>query len=224
MGKVKDTVASGQNTQDDKVSTKDRILYASIDLFSQKGYDGVSMRDIAAAVDIKGSSIYKHYTSKQEIFECILNTMDKRYEEAMRDIHAPQGEMKDIVKGYLHIPKERLLEIVNGMFNYFLMDEYAVKFRRILMMEQYRNDKFRETMQKIYYENAISFQEELFASLMDLGMFGRFNPRTMALQFYAPIYLLICTYDYDGANLEEGRELLQRHVEQFCELFQNLPA
>ena len=49
-------------------STKERIIFESLNLFSQKGYDGVSMRDIAAAVGIKGASIYNHFKGKEEIF------------------------------------------------------------------------------------------------------------------------------------------------------------
>lgn len=219
MDKGKNMI-DGQSLQGDKMPTRERILYASIDLFSQKGYEGVSMRDIAAAVDIKGSSIYKHYKSKQEIFECILVEMDHRYEEALRKMHAPQGEMNEIVKEYYQIPKEKLLEIVNGIFHYFLKDEYAVKFRRIFMMEQYRNERFRETMQKIYFDNAIGFQQELFQKLIHQGMFKNGDAKIMALQFYAPIYLLICHYDYDGANEEEGKEWVKNHVYQFCDLYE----
>ncbi len=56
--------------------TKEKILDAAIDLFAARGYDHVSIRGIAAAVGIKESSIYKHYSGKDEIlgkiFEYVL--------------------------------------------------------------------------------------------------------------------------------------------------------
>ena len=52
--------------------TAERIFDAAIDLFAQKGYDNVSIRDIATAVGIKESSIYKHYTNKEAILQKII--------------------------------------------------------------------------------------------------------------------------------------------------------
>ena len=52
--------------------TAQRIFDEAIDLFAQKGYDNVSIRDIALAVGIKESSIYKHYTNKEAILQKII--------------------------------------------------------------------------------------------------------------------------------------------------------
>ena len=53
--------------------TKDKILQVSINLFSEFGYDNVSIRQIAKEVGIKESSIYNHYKSKESILETILD-------------------------------------------------------------------------------------------------------------------------------------------------------
>jgi AcrR family transcriptional regulator len=50
-------------------TTKERILDEAIKLFSELGYDAVSMRDIAVKVGIKAASIYNHFHSKKEILE-----------------------------------------------------------------------------------------------------------------------------------------------------------
>ena len=52
-----------------KQNTKEKIFEVSIDLFSQYGYDGVSIRQIAKEVGIKESSIYNHYPSKESILD-----------------------------------------------------------------------------------------------------------------------------------------------------------
>ena len=56
-----------------KVNNKDKIFNVSIDLFSEYGYDGVSVRQIAGEVGIKESSIYNHFKSKEAILDSILN-------------------------------------------------------------------------------------------------------------------------------------------------------
>lgn len=48
--------------------TKQRILEKSLELFSTKGYDAVSVGEIAKAVGIKAPSLYNHFPGKQAIF------------------------------------------------------------------------------------------------------------------------------------------------------------
>jgi TetR/AcrR family transcriptional regulator, biofilm operon repressor len=204
----------------EELSTKDKILFMSLELFSQRGYEGVSMRDIATAVNIKGSSIYKHYKSKQDIFNSIVSYMELRYNEAMSLLQLPKGEALSVVDTYMNISNEKLFDIVYKIFLYFHEDPYTSKFRRILIMEQYRNPVIRNTFKKIYFENALVFQEELFTVLIEGGMFKNVDAKIMALQFYAPIYLLICQYDSIEGKEEEVKEILRKHVYQFAEMYE----
>ncbi|MGZ7118643.1 MAG: TetR/AcrR family transcriptional regulator, partial [Methanobacterium sp.] len=54
-------------------STKEKIFDVSIDLFSQRGFDAVSVREIAREVGIRESSIYNHYKSKEAILDAIID-------------------------------------------------------------------------------------------------------------------------------------------------------
>lgn len=47
--------------------TAELVRKAALDLFSATGYDGTSMREIAAAVGVKAGSLYSHFPSKEEI-------------------------------------------------------------------------------------------------------------------------------------------------------------
>ena len=47
--------------------TRDDILDASAQIFSQKGFHATSMQDIAQAVNLQKASLYHHVSSKQEI-------------------------------------------------------------------------------------------------------------------------------------------------------------
>lgn len=53
--------------------TRDDILEAAAQIFSQKGYHGTSMQDIAEAVSLQKASLYHHVSSKQEILVAILD-------------------------------------------------------------------------------------------------------------------------------------------------------
>lgn len=51
---------------------KERILEEALQLFSQNGYTGTSMNDIAAKLGVTKAALYKHYKSKQEILDSIV--------------------------------------------------------------------------------------------------------------------------------------------------------
>ena len=62
------------------MNTKQKIIENALILFSEKGYEAVTVANIAEAVGIKAPSLYKHFKSKQDIFESILMELQSRYE------------------------------------------------------------------------------------------------------------------------------------------------
>ena len=52
-----------------ETSTKERILEEALNLFSQNGYAGTSMSDIAGALGITKAALYKHFSAKEDIWE-----------------------------------------------------------------------------------------------------------------------------------------------------------
>ena len=65
------------NTQNNKKitakgrETKDKIFRTAVELFSKNGFYGVSIRDITSAINIKESSLYHHYLSKEDLINDI---------------------------------------------------------------------------------------------------------------------------------------------------------
>jgi AcrR family transcriptional regulator len=53
-------------------STRERILDAAESLFASRGFEGAAMRDIAAGASLNPASLYNHFTSKQALFEAVL--------------------------------------------------------------------------------------------------------------------------------------------------------
>ena len=131
-----------------KRNTKEDVLIAALNLFAEKGFDGVSVRDIAEEVGIRQSSLYKHYESKQDIFDNILIRMEEQYQRMTLEVRAPQGAMQDVAKAYEIITTEELKEIARGMFFYWTESDYASRFRKMLLVEQYKS----EEKSRLYHE------------------------------------------------------------------------
>lgn len=75
---------------------RQRILGAAAQLFADRGYAETSLRDIAAAVEIKAGSVYYHFSSKDDLFIEVLNTgidlMIEGFEKASADAGADRRE------------------------------------------------------------------------------------------------------------------------------------
>ena len=74
-------------------NTKERILEEALKLFSQSGYMGTSMNDIAAELGVTKAALYKHYKSKQEILESIVERMNQMDAERAKKYEMPEGNM-----------------------------------------------------------------------------------------------------------------------------------
>ena len=71
-------------------NTKERILEEALKLFSQSGYMGTSMNDIAAELGVTKAALYKHYKSKQEILESIVERMNQMDAERAKKYEMPE--------------------------------------------------------------------------------------------------------------------------------------
>lgn len=58
---------------------------AAVDLFARQGYDRTSLRQIAGAVSITESAVYRHYPSKEAILDEIIAYMETQ-------VSGPPGE------------------------------------------------------------------------------------------------------------------------------------
>ena len=201
-------------------NTKQMILDQALDLFSVKGYDGVTVKDIAGAVGIKDSSLYKHYKSKQEIYDSLLEEMNARFESTVAAYRLPQGEIKKIAVEYGRNDLVWLKEACKAIFLFFLKEPKASRFRKMLMIEQYKNIDAAKTFRGWFTDAAIMFQTELFTEMISQGFFKSGPADIIALQFYAPFYLLLCQYDTQPGKEDEAVEMLMRHVEQFAAVYQ----
>lgn len=56
----------------DQPSTRERILGVAVELFSEQGYDGTSLREIADRMGFTKAALYYHFRSKEEILQAIL--------------------------------------------------------------------------------------------------------------------------------------------------------
>ena len=198
-----------------KQNTKEKILLSALKLFSTKGYDGTSVRDLTREVGIRESSIYKHFKNKQAIFDSILTYMDSYYNEKMKTLDMPLGEFEKIAGDYSEGSIDFLYQISSALFLMRFKDEVEIQFRRMLTIEQFSNPKIKAIYQKYFISDILSYQTALFTEMIKQGRFVECDPKIMALQFYSPIYTLQNLYEGQFDKEEEVLSILKDHIRQF---------
>lgn len=201
------------------MNTKQKIIEEALTLFSTKGYDAVSVGEIAAAVGIKAPSLYKHYKSKQEILQAVLEEMNQRYHKQAVSNHMDGTEADKDMDMFQNLSSEELYGIARDLFLFFRHDTYSGRFRKMLTIGQYENREMADLFSKQYVDDPLAYQESIFAFFMQMGLMQDGMPKITAIHFYAPIYLLITMCDRQPEREEEALELLQKHVEQFGRLY-----
>ena len=68
----------GRPIQSGGPETRDCILDAALEVFSERGFEGATVRQIAAKVGVSDPALYAHFKSKQEIFETLLKLAGPR--------------------------------------------------------------------------------------------------------------------------------------------------
>lgn len=199
------------------MTTRELILHAALRLFSERGYEGVSMRDLASEVGIRAASIYNHFSGKEDIFNCLLAEMENRYVKIIEALNIPDGDPREAAMNYIGITEERLQEIAVGIFLYFAKDEFAAPFRRMITAEQYRDSAAGDAFRNMFIDTVLEFQTGLFQALVEQGEFIDADPGTIALHFYSPIFLLLVSYDESREG--EILQTLKKHVSQFSRLY-----
>lgn len=193
--------------------TKQKILDVSLDLFSQKGFSAVSIRDICAQVNIKESSIYYHFKNKQAIFDELLH----RFEQVATDMMVRLEQSLSVQSCSMEKP---FYQTVSDTFfeNYF-MDHFCNKIMRLLLIEQFGSSE----VQKIYdywmFEKPLEFQSKVFYTLMKIGILPKTDSQYLAVKYYAPIYFFAHRWLFSGELSEEQKNSFQNaayhHIEKF---------
>ena len=180
------------------MNTKEKIFDVSLDLFSKKGYDSVSLREIAEEVGIKKSSIYSHYPSKEailmDIFEYFTDFFE--YNELINSkdllLTADNEILLENPELFYHKGSEAIKVMVS--------EERNLKIWKLIFIQMHYNENIRIFFQNEILAKPLLFWNEFFTILKEKGIIRKdCNPKLLAKEYYSfPIYLLfeICAkYD-----------------------------
>ena len=190
--------------------TKERIMETALELFAEKGYLGTSMNDIAKQLGFTKAALYKHYTSKQEILNRIVERMNEMDYERAKQFEMPEGNLTEIVAAYQKTPIEKVRAYSKAQFLHWTEEEFSSRFRKMLTLEQYRDPEMAQLYQKYLATGPVDYMAAIFRGLTDSEEAAQY----LALEFYGPMFLLYSVSD-SGAEQEQVLSLLDAHIDRF---------
>lgn len=198
------------------MNTKEKIFEVALDLFSKKGYDSVSLREIADNVGIKKSSIYSHYPSKEailmDIFEYLTNLIE--YDELLNSEDLNLTANNDMLLENPELFYHNGSEAIKMMFS----QERNLKIWRLIFIQMHHNEAIKEFFQNEILVKPLVFWKEFFSILKEKGIIRQdSNPELLAKEYYSfPIYLLLeITAKYDDipkSSLEDFFNQTEEHA------------
>ncbi len=191
--------------------TKEKIFDASINLFSQKGFNEVSVREIARKVGIRESSIYNHYKNKEAILDAIIDYF-------MSEL-AQSGELEGNINKLMDQGPEVFFEVGGRLFIERMSRAKNEKIWRIISIEVYHNEKIRNFFRKELLEEPLNTWENIFTVMIEKNLIKPYNPRTLAYEYFSfAIYLFfeyyVLKYDEDfDSFMDSALEKMNNHSE-----------
>ena len=190
--------------------TKERILETALELFAQNGYLGTSMNDIAQRLGFTKAALYKHYTSKQEILDSIVERMNQMDYARAESYEMPETEPDGFAEAYLHTPVQKIRAYSMAQFDHWTKEPFSSNFRKMLTLEQYRDPK----LARLYHDYLATGPTEYMAAIFRKLTDSDEAAMQLALEFYGPMFLLYSVYD--GAEDKDAvSALLGKHMDRF---------
>ena len=204
------------------MTTKERIADEALTLFASKGFRGTTVKDIADAVGIKDASLYKHFKSKKEILNTIVEEAYVHMGNMSDSLGIPSGDgsLEDAAEFFRGINRETIIALGKEVFKFYLTDGYMSRFWKLANLEQYNNRDFYELYRRLFTEEGIEYQKNLFAEMIRMGAFREGDPEVMAYNFYSPIFLLLHRYAGSEGELNEALEIIEKMVGDFYDRYQ----
>ena len=190
--------------------TKERILTAALEMFSQNGYAGTNIRELSASLGLVKSGVYKHYESKEAIWNALLDQMIAYYAD-----HFGSADHLPPVPDSL----EELTRLTMHMVDITVHDEKIIMTRKVLTLEQYRDVRARELATKHFLTGLTEMFTRIFTGMMDKGLIRRDDPAMLAFAYTSPISALIHLCDREPDKTEDAVRKIEAFSRHFITVY-----
>lgn len=190
--------------------TRERILNAALTSFAENGYEGTNLLDVAKSVGIVKSAIYRHFSGKEDLWNAVIDSMEKYYD-------AKFGSAQNLPT----VPQSgtELVDMTMHMVDFTIHDSNIIKTRKLLLMEQFRDERIKELATKHFLTGLEAMFAEVFKEMMANGSMKKDDPKMLALAYTAPISSLIHLCDREPEKEKEVLKTIKEFAKHFVKTY-----
>ncbi len=169
------------------------------------------MNDIAQQVGLTKAALYKHFSGKQEILDCIIAQMERMDLERAQEYEMPETEPDGFAEAYQHIPAEQIYAYSLAQFRHWTEEEFPARFRRMLTLEQYRDPEMGRLYRDYLAGGPVEYMAAIFRKMADSDA----QAMQLALRFMDRCFC--CTACMMSEDRKSVIEALDTHIRTFIE-------
>lgn len=204
-----------------EVSTKEKFVIEALRLFSEKGYEAVSVAEIAGAVGCSAPALYKHYKSKKQLLEAVIEASNKGFEAQMEAMHFDFDSNGKDREAFIDMTEEDEIKRLQDMVSYTIHNWFSQAFRKLCTVEQFHMKELSEAYDLRYVDFPINQYEKIFELWIESGKMKPGNARAMAALYVGYPLLVIGICDRDPQKEEECMKKIEEHIREFNKQFRN---
>ncbi|MBE7072379.1 MAG: TetR/AcrR family transcriptional regulator [Ruminococcaceae bacterium] len=188
------------------MTTKEKIMDVALHMFSERGYEAVSIRDICGEVGIKESTLYYHFKNKMDILDSLIAKFKEHIEGLLIHIdEMPSGKTKKKNAGSTDI-------IDSYMMDSYLFDPFCNLMIRLMMIEQFHNEEMRALYEKTMFTDPYDIYLRVFRMLASQGAFSESQVDAIVRRYHAYMTMLTYRYLLNGELTEERKKTYKKEV------------
>lgn len=197
-----------------EMTTKERIFSVAIDLFAQKGFDAISLREIAEAAGIRKATLYYYFTTKDEILE---NIFEYFLETWRHSLVGNWSESREAEEQIVSMGLDGFMAMGKGVFTSWIGNPRMEKIMRITFIEMYHHEQIRKS-QLAFIDGGYAFFESSFAIMMKHKLIKPADPKILAMEYMS--FFMNALLDYflmrygsaPGSFLQEYGARIDEHT------------
>lgn len=190
--------------------TKEKILHTALELFSEKGFDGTSMQDIAGRVGLTKAALYRHFAGKEALFDALIKSLRAHYEAGL----GAAAENPPVPGSPAELVATSMAQV-----RFTVADETIIRVRRLLTLSQFRNAHIAAAADEYFHAGLERMYTAVFAGMMERGLLRETDPSLLALEYVAPVGELIRLCDREPQKTEETLAEIERFLNGFIRVW-----
>lgn len=195
------------------MSTRDKIMNVALHMFSERGYEAVSIRDICGEVGIKESTLYYHFKNKKDILDSLVAKFKAHIDSLL--VHVDEITAQPQKKKNKKNDDIGAQMMDSYMMDSYLFDSFCNLMLRLMMIEQFHNEEIRALYEKTLFTDPYEIQLEVFNRLATAGTIPAEDVEWIVRETNA--YMTMLTYKYllNGDLTEERKAAYHKEVFEF---------